>query len=49
MFYEIQLLEYNKTLGNFDRNLYDSIGFTVVVLQDFPICGKVLFMKWEVD
>jgi hypothetical protein len=40
LFYEIQLEENNKILGDFDQNLYDSKGFTEVVLQDFPIRGR---------
>ena len=47
MFYEIQLEENNKILGNFDQSLYESKGFTEVVLQDFPIRGKAVFMRFK--
>ena len=47
MFYEIQLEENNKILGNFDQSLYESKGFTEVVLQDFPIRGKSVFMRFK--
>ncbi|MEY3417658.1 MAG: hypothetical protein RL060_1770, partial [Bacteroidota bacterium] len=33
MFYEIHLEENNKILGDYDQNLYESKGFTEVVLQ----------------
>lgn len=47
MFYEIQLEENNKILGDFDQNLYESKGFTEVVLQDFPIRGKAVFFRFK--
>ncbi len=40
MLYEIQLEENNIILGDYDQDLYESKGFTEVVLQDFPIRGK---------
>lgn len=45
MFYEIQLEENNKILDNLDQNLYESKGFTEVVLQDFPIRGKAVYLR----
>jgi hypothetical protein len=47
MFYEIQLEENNKILGGFDQSLYESKGFTEVVLQDFPIRGKSVFLRFK--
>jgi hypothetical protein len=47
MFYEIQLEENNKILGDIDQNLYESKGFTEVVLQDFPIRGKAVFLRFK--
>lgn len=47
MFYEIQLEENNLILGDFDQNLYESKGFTEVVLQDFPIRGKSVFLRFK--
>lgn len=44
-FFEIQLEENNVILGDFDANLYESKGFTEVVLQDFPIRGKAVFLR----
>jgi hypothetical protein len=47
MFYEIRLEENNKILGDFDQNLFESKGFTEVVLQDFPIRGKAVFLRFK--
>ena len=47
MFYEIHLEENNKILGDYDQNLYESKGFTEVVLQDFPIRGKAVFLRFK--
>jgi hypothetical protein len=44
-FYEIQLEENNTILGDYDSSLYESKGFTEVVLQDFPIRGKSVFLR----
>ena len=45
VFYEIQLEENNIILGDFQQSLYESKGFTEVVLQDFPIRGKAVFLR----
>jgi hypothetical protein len=47
MFYEIQLEENNLILGDFDQSIYESKGFTEVVLQDFPIRGKAVFLRFK--
>ena len=47
MLYEIQLEENNILLGSYDQNLYESKGFTEVVLQDFPIRGKAVFLRFR--
>jgi hypothetical protein len=47
MFYEIHLEENNLILGNFDPSLYESKGFTEVILQDFPIRGKAVFLRFK--
>jgi hypothetical protein len=47
MFYEIHLEENNLILGNFDPSLYESKGFTEVLLQDFPIRGKAVFLRFK--
>jgi hypothetical protein len=47
MFHEIQLEENNQILGDFDQSLYESKGFTEVVLQDFPIRGKAVFLRFK--
>ena len=47
IFYEIQLEENNTILGHYDQNLYESKGFTEVVLQDFPIRGKAVFLRFN--
>lgn len=47
MFYEIQLEENNTVLGGLDQILYESKGFTEVVLQDFPIRGKAVFLRFK--
>lgn len=46
-FYEIILEENNTILVNIDPNLYESKGFTEVVLQDFPIRGKAVFLRFK--
>jgi hypothetical protein len=45
MIYEIHLEENNMILGNYDANQYESKGFTEVVLQDFPIRGKAVYLR----
>lgn len=45
IFYEVQLEEKNVILGDFDASLYESKGFTEVVLQDFPIRGKAVYLR----
>ncbi len=47
MFYEVQLEENNIILGKVDQSLYESKGFTEVVLQDFPIRGKAVFLRFK--
>ena len=47
MFYEIRLEEKYKILGEFDQNLYESKRFIEVVLQDFPIRGKAVFLRFK--
>ena len=46
-FYEIVLEENNIILGDIDPSLYESKGFTEVVLQDFPIRGKSVFLRFK--
>lgn len=46
-FYEIHLEEKNMILGDIDQSLYESKGFTEVVLQDFPIRGKAVFLRFK--
>lgn len=46
-FFEIQLEENNKLLGEYDQSLYESKGFTEVVLQDFPLRGKPVFLRFK--
>jgi hypothetical protein len=45
--YEIVLEENNIILGDIDQSLYESKGFTEVVLQDFPIRGKSVFLRFK--
>lgn len=47
IFFEIQLEENNTILNDIDHNLYESKGFTEVVLQDFPIRGKAVFLRFK--
>lgn len=47
MLYEIQLEENNVILGDYNQDLYESKGFTEVVLQDFPIRGKAVFLRFR--
>lgn len=47
MLYEIHLEENNTILGDFEPSLYESKGFTEVVLQDFPIRGKAVFLRFK--
>ena len=42
---EILLEENNVIFGNVDGNLYESKDFTEVVLQDFPVRGKAVFLR----
>lgn len=45
--YEILLEEKNIILGDIDASLYESKGFTIVSLQDFPIRGKAVYLKFK--
>ncbi len=45
MFLEICLEENNEILGDLDMSLYESKGFTEIVLQDFPIRGKAVYLR----
>jgi hypothetical protein len=45
MFFEICLEENNKILFDIDTTQYESKGFTEVILQDFPIRGKAVYLK----
>ena len=45
MVYEILLEEKNVILGDLDVSQYESKGFTEVVLQDFPIRGKAVYLR----
>ena len=47
MRYEIQLEENNVILGDYNQDLYESKGFTEVVLQDFPIRGKAVLLRFR--
>jgi hypothetical protein len=47
MFYEIHLEENNLILGDLAPSLYESKGFTEVILQDFPIRGKAVFLRFK--
>lgn len=44
-YFEILLEEDNVILGDIDGSLYESKDFTEVVLQDFPIRGKAVFLR----
>lgn len=43
--FEIKLEENNVIIGEIDGSLYESKGFTEVVLQDFPIRGKAAYLR----
>ena len=45
MFFEIYLEENNEILGAYDKELYESKGFTEITIQDFPIRGKAVYLK----
>jgi hypothetical protein len=45
MFLEICLEENNEILGDIEKSLYESKGFTEIVLQDFPIRGKAVYLR----
>ena len=45
MIYEIILEEKNKILRDVDTSQYESKGFTEVILQDFPIRGKAVYLR----
>ena len=47
IFFEIHLEEKNEILGNYNSALYESKGFTEVTLQDFPIRGKAVYLKFK--
>ncbi len=47
IFFEIHLEENNEILGNYNSALYESKGFTEVTLQDFPIRGKAVYLKFK--
>ena len=42
VYFEINLEENNRILGNIDVSQYESKGFTEITLQDFPIRGKAV-------
>ena len=45
MFFEIYLEENNEILGAYDKDQYESKGFTEITIQDFPIRGKAVYLK----
>jgi hypothetical protein len=45
MFFEICLEENNEILGPYDKEQYESKGFTEITIQDFPIRGKAVYLK----
>lgn len=45
MFFEIYLEENNEILGAYDKEQYESKGFTEISIQDFPIRGKAVYLK----
>ena len=45
IFFEISLEENNEILGLYDKEQYESKGFTEITIQDFPIRGKALYLK----
>ena len=44
VYFEINLEENNRILGNIDASQYESKGFTEITLQDFPIRGKAVYL-----
>ena len=44
VYFEINLEEHNKILGDIDASQYESKGFTEITLQDFPIRGKAVYL-----
>ena len=46
-FFAITLEESNIILGEVDASLYESKGFTEVTVQDFPIRGKAVYLKFR--
>jgi hypothetical protein len=44
-YFEIVLEEQNKILREVDASLYESKGFTEIIIQDFPIRGKAVYLK----
>ena len=46
-YYEVLLEEKNIILGDYEPSLYESKGFTSVSLQDFPIRGKAVYLKFK--
>ena len=45
MFFEISLEENNEILGTYNKEQYESKGFTEITIQDFPIRGKAVYLK----
>ena len=45
IFFEIYLEENNEILGGYNKEQYESKGFTEITIQDFPIRGKALYLK----
>ena len=44
VYFEINLEENNRILGNIDACQYESKGFTEITLQDFPIRRKAVYL-----
>ena len=45
MFFEISLEENNEILDTYNKEQYESKGFTEITIQDFPIRGKAVYLK----
>jgi hypothetical protein len=44
MFYEIQLERKNELLNRDDASQFESKGFTMVMIQYFPLRGKAVYL-----
>jgi hypothetical protein len=44
MFYQIHLEENNEILVDYDKTQFESKGFTVITIQDFPLRGKAVYL-----